>query len=74
MKTPGPENISILILLTVLTSCSKQNWYAGTQAAQTAHCMQEPLSEYEDCIQQSTESYDDYSKSREQLKKENQSK
>jgi hypothetical protein len=70
MRIFHPQIISIFILLMVLTSCSTQNWYAGAQSAQTAHCMKVPVSEYEDCINQSTESYDEYSKNREQLLKE----
>ena len=62
--------LSILVLLIVLTSCSKQAWYQGAQSSQTAHCMKEPLSEYENCTQQSAENYDKYNKNREQLLKE----
>jgi len=70
MRTIRQQNISILVLMMALTSCSKQAWYQGAQSSQTAHCMQEPISEYENCIQQSGENYDEYSKNREQLLKE----
>ena len=71
MKTRN-QNISIfiLILMMLLTSCSKQNWYQGAQSAQTANCMKEPLAEYENCTQQSKEDYDKYEETREQLLKE----
>ncbi|MCG6937967.1 MAG: hypothetical protein LJE83_07310 [Gammaproteobacteria bacterium] len=74
MKTATLKNISILILLTILSACSTRNWYVGAQSAQTAQCLKEPAAEYEDCMQQSSESYDEYSKKREQLLKENQGK
>ena len=72
MGTTRKQNIFIVtgILTILLASCSRQNWYAGAQSSQTAHCMKEPASEYEDCTQQSKEDYDEYSKNREQLLKE----
>ncbi|MBE9559200.1 MAG: hypothetical protein IMF15_00360 [Proteobacteria bacterium] len=51
----------------VLAACTKQSWYQGAQSAQSAHCLKEPLSEYEDCNKQSKESYEDYKNSRDQL-------
>ena len=60
----------ILTFAVALTACSKQAWYQGAQSSQTAHCMKEPLSEYENCTQQSAENYDEYNKNREQLLKE----
>lgn len=55
----------LLIPLLCLVSCSTQAWYAGTQNAQTAHCLKVPASEYNDCIDQTTESYNEYEKKRE---------
>jgi len=60
--------LMILLIESTLAACSQQNWYQGAQSAQTAHCMKQPLAEYEDCNQQSKESYDDFKSSREQLK------
>ena len=57
----------------ILGACSKQAWYEGARASQTAHCMEEPLSEYEDCTRQSNKNYDDYRKTREELIEENKS-
>ncbi len=63
--------ITIILLVTALTACSKQAWYQGAQSSQTAHCMKVPVSEYNDCIQQSSENYDVYNKNRETLIEEN---
>ncbi len=61
--------LSLLLLVVGLSACSQQNWYHGAQSAQTAHCMQQPLAEYNDCNQQSQEmTYEEYEKSREELK------
>ena len=56
----------ITVVIT-LSACTKQNWYQGAQSAQTAHCMKEPLSEYENCNKQSKESYEDYKTNKDQL-------
>jgi len=63
--------ITIIFFSITLIACTKQAWYQGAQSSQTAHCMKEPVSEYNDCIQQSGESYDEYNKSREALIEEN---
>jgi len=75
VKTIYQHNITSLLLIAVilaisLSACSKQAWYTGAQSAQTAHCLGGPVSEYEDCNEQSTESYLNYEKSREKLMKE----
>ena len=62
-----------MLLALALAACTKQSWYQGAQSAQTAHCMKEPLSEYEDCNKQSEESYQDYKNSREQLDRNSES-
>jgi len=52
-----------------LVACSQQNWYHGAQSAQTAHCMKQPPAEFNDCNQPSREmTYDEYEKSRQELK------
>ena len=65
-----------LIALTVilcfgLTACTTQSWYQGAQSAQTAHCVKEPISEYEDCMKQTEGNYENYEYEREQLIEEN---
>ena len=66
-----PLYITITLLAVTLTACTKQAWYQGAQSSQTAHCMKEPVSEYNDCIQHSAENYDEYNKNREALIEEN---
>jgi hypothetical protein len=63
--------ITITLLAVTLSACTKQAWYQGAQSSQTAHCMKQPVSEYDDCIQQSSENYNEYNKNREALIKEN---
>lgn len=63
--------ITIILLAITLIACTEQAWYTGAQSSQTAHCMKEPVSEYNDCIQQSGESYNEYIQNREALIEEN---
>ena len=66
-----PLYITITLLAITLTACTKQAWYQGAQSAKEAHCLKEPVSEYEDCMQQSSETYEEYKKNREALIEEN---
>lgn len=68
------HKLVILILIIGVSACSKQNWYQGAKSAQTANCMNEPLSEYADCNQPTEESYDEYDKKREELIEENKAR
>ena len=69
MKSVLTSSLLACSLAIGLSACTKQSWYHGAQSAQTAHCMEQPPAEYDDCVQQSREmSYDEYEKSREELK------
>jgi hypothetical protein len=62
------QHLVIAFILSLgLTACSKQAWYQGAQSAQTANCMQEPLSEFEDCNKPSDENYQDFERKRKDL-------
>ncbi len=74
MKVTLLHKLTILIFIIGVSACTKQSWYQGAKSAQTAHCMQEPLSEYDDCNQQSSENYDEYKKNREDLLEETKTK
>ena len=70
MKNIHQTMVIIFIFTLGLNACSKQAWYQGMQSAQTAKCMEEPVSEYDDCNQQSDEIYQDYERNRKDLSKE----
>ncbi len=55
----------------LLSACSKQNWYSGAQSSLSSYCMQQPHAEYNDCMQQSADSYNEYEKKRQKLIEEN---
>lgn len=72
MTGNNPAKLSSLVLITAVLSitssaCSKQNWYLGAQAGKQAQCMKGPDAEYENCMQQSNGSYDEYKKNRDDL-------
>lgn len=69
MTTIPRNSFARFLFLTVLIAptliaCSKQNWYQGVQSAHEARCMQEPVSEYDECMRQSDDSYNEYEKNR----------
>jgi len=59
--------ITTFLLVLGLSACSKAAWYQGAQSAKTANCMKQPISEFDDCKQQSDESYHDYEKNRKEI-------
>jgi len=70
MKNIHPYMVITLIVMIGLTACSKQNWYQGMHSAQIAKCMDEPAAEFDDCKQQSNESYESYERNRKSLSKD----
>ena len=65
-----PHNKLILfifafLIIFFLTACSKQDWYQSTVSAHKQQCVNGPISEYNDCMIQSDNSYNEYEKKRE---------
>ena len=67
MNSRKQTMITIFLLVLGLSACSKAAWYQGAQSANTANCMKQPISEFDDCQQQSDESYHDYEKNRNEI-------
>jgi hypothetical protein len=72
MSSAHRNQFSQLIILAALTApaliaCSSQAWYQGVQASHEASCMKEPLSQYEECMKQNDDSYNEYEKNRGEL-------
>jgi hypothetical protein len=67
MKTTNQYMVISFIFALGLSACTKQAWYQGAQSAKTANCMKEPISEFDECKQQSDDSYHDYERSRKDL-------
>ena len=66
------STIALFTLASVVLSssgCTKENWYEGVKASHEAQCMKEPISEYDNCMEQLQEqSYEDYERDRDSLK------
>jgi hypothetical protein len=59
----------LLSITLTLSACTKENWYEGVKASHEAQCMEEPISEYDNCMKQLQEqSYEEYQRDRESLK------
>ena len=63
------KTLATCAFILALGACSSQNWYQGAQSAREAHCLQQPLSEYNDCMQESDTNYSTYQQQREELLK-----
>ena len=50
------------LLLTVFLAqgCTSRAWYEGMKSGYDNHCALAPVSEYEACVSQHTDSYDEY--------------
>ena len=59
------KHLFALLLLT-MTSCTSQQYYEGLKAGHRAGCLEYPESEYEDCVDETETSYEEYKLQREQ--------
>jgi hypothetical protein len=54
----------------VLSACSNQQFYEGAKAARQANCLNYPAAEYKECMEDSTQSYEQYKQQRDEVKGE----
>lgn len=59
----------LAMALATITACSNEQLYTAVQKNRQFSCHKEQQPLYEECIEQSSESYKDYKKSREDLLK-----
>ena len=55
------------LLLLALSACSKQQYYEGLKAGRRASCLEYPESEFEDCVDETNTSFEEYKRQREQV-------
>ncbi|MEH6558685.1 MAG: hypothetical protein V7708_12860 [Oceanicoccus sp.] len=55
------------IVIAAVTACSNEQIYTAVQQNQQVSCQKEQQPIYEECIEQSSEPYEDYKKSRDDL-------
>lgn len=69
------KTIAILSVCLVISACSNKAVYQDLQRNKRNECMQVPQSEYERCMRNMEQSYEDYERQRQEaLKLENQPK
>lgn len=57
----------VLFILFGLMACTQQQYYEGLKSGSRSNCLDYPESEYEDCIEQTGKSYDQYKDAREEI-------
>ena len=55
------------MLAVVISACSSQQYYEGLKAGQRSQCLEYPVSEYNDCIDETTTGYEDYQHQRKEV-------
>ena len=56
----------ILLLMTV-TACTKQTYFEGLKAGRQAQCLEYPVSEYENCVDEIETGFEEYRTKREEI-------
>lgn len=56
--------LTSICLLLVLSACSQKGMYEALQRNQQIECSQLPPSQYQECMDNASESYEDYSRKR----------
>ncbi len=59
----------LLFVFLSLSACTSSNWYHGMKASEQVQCLNVPQSEYDECMKNSNESYEEYKQKREELEK-----
>lgn len=61
--------LAITTVTLALTACTTSNWYKGMQSREQIQCLNVPEAEYDDCMKNTNESYDEYKEKRKELDK-----
>ncbi|KPJ93935.1 MAG: hypothetical protein AMJ55_07150 [Gammaproteobacteria bacterium SG8_15] len=58
-----------LLLVIAMSACSSRQAYEAMQTRERNECLTVPESQYQECMERTTRSYDEFSRERENLKK-----
>ncbi len=61
------ESLLIILLIIYIQACSSRQVYDSIQHSQKLECQKVPYSEYDECIERTNESYDNYKQKREEV-------
>jgi hypothetical protein len=56
-----------LFALSGMTACTQQQYYEGLKAGHRSNCLNYPEAEYDDCVEETNSSYDEYQAVREKI-------
>ena len=59
--------ILIMVVMIFLSGCSRQGVYDNIQMDNQRRCESVPMPEYQDCIDASSQSYEEYERQRQEL-------
>ena len=59
--------IPFFLVLFVLASCSNRGIYGGVQTSRQHECSTLPPSQYEECMENASKSYDEYERERKEV-------
>ena len=62
-------SVTLCIALSQLQACSSRQVYESAKMRNQVQCQQLPPSQYEECMQQAGETYDDYKDKRDSVEK-----
>lgn len=65
-----PRLLLCIVTLLSLSACSNKQIYDSTQYNNERECYKRPESQIEQCLQQNSQSYEDYKRERDALKKD----
>jgi len=67
-KTVSPQRIFLLAFAAFLQiACSSQQAYEGLKAGHKASCLEYPESEFNNCVDETKTSYEEYQRQREEV-------
>ncbi len=58
-----------LLLVLAISACSSRQAYEAMQTRERNECLKVPESQYQECMERTSQSYDEYRREREDLKK-----
>ena len=58
--------LAVFLPLLLLQACTERAMYEAVKNRQKVLCQQQPRSEYQECMEQASESYDTYRKNKEE--------
>jgi hypothetical protein len=66
----GIVNSLFALCMLALSACSNQQFYEGAKAGKQANCLNFPAGEYKECMEDTSDSYEQYKQKRDEVRGE----